>query len=937
VAGSVQVGNGHFIGRDFIQTVNHITQAGEDPEEAKSVIALYLHALAIDLAGLKLGEIDSAVDQSKQTPLQLADVYVPLDTTLQLVKGVGLAQFMTGDPAFRRDQMSSEREMRPVSALEALAAHRELTLLGKPGSGKSTFGSSTLLALAQVWQGHRDELAQLGETWTHGPLLPVRVILRRFAEWLPSGDKPARAGDVWNFVARDLENSGYGLSSETMKYVQRIARNEGAMILLDGLDECGDSSSRQRVLAAVRELMRSAGPKCRFLLTARPYAWPTGPDPDQGVYALADLNDTQIEQFIHAWYAALVKRGWRSPGESERKKADLLTARQRPDLLHLARNPLLLTLMATLHTNKGRLPDDRADLYNDSVELLMLRWNRQIGADQALLDVLDITGLRLSDLRGMLEELAFKVHEQNVGREGVADIGEDRLVRAFRPLLNNSKDKADVVVDYIEKRAGLLVGQGEKDGERQFTFPHRTFQEFLAACHLAAQGEFPAECARLARAAPAHWQVSLPLAARLAKAERGASAADELVGGVSIAEFCSRRQPTATDWNCALLAGTMLQEIGLGAINTRERTQAIASRVAHWLSASLSVHPREGGMDVRLRAQAGDVLAALGDPRFDPQRFYLPNDGLLGFVAIPADPDFMIGTRTGDFDRVMETVAASQDDRDFFKAEINDQPTPTREFYIARYPVTVAQFRTFVEATGFNIGDEDALSDPDSRPVRWVSWHEALAYCDWLNDALMKSSPTPNAVEINQYSRAATPCRQPEVPPVYSRHGDADLPAFDLLPLIQSGKWRITLPSELEWEKAARGGLVGTIFPWGDDPDPNRANYGESNIGGTSPVGCFPPNAYGLYDMTGNVWEWTRSLWGSDGQKPDFGYPYDPNDQKREDLKVGNDIYRVVRGGSWDRNQDYSRCAVRDRGRPDNRYGFSRGFRVVVLRSAPVV
>ena len=98
--------------------------------------------------------------------------------------------------------------------------------------------------------------------------------------------------------------------------------------------------------------------------------------------------------------------------------------------------------------------------------------------------------LKLSDLREVLEELAFKVHEQNVGKEGTADIGEDRLVRAFRPLLNNSKDKADVVVEYIEKRAGLLIGQGEKDGERQFTFPHRTFQEFLAACHLAARTTF---------------------------------------------------------------------------------------------------------------------------------------------------------------------------------------------------------------------------------------------------------------------------------------------------------------------------------------------------------------------------------------------------------------------------------------------------------------
>ena len=83
-------------------------------------------------------------------------------------------------------------------------------------------------------------------------------------------------------------------------------------------------------------------------------------------------------------------------------------------------------------------------------------------------------------------------------------------MQTFKPLLDDKWDKAAVVVEYVPKRAGLLVGQGEKDGERQFAFPHRTFQEFLAACHLAAQDDFPAECVRLARAAPAHWQVVKP-------------------------------------------------------------------------------------------------------------------------------------------------------------------------------------------------------------------------------------------------------------------------------------------------------------------------------------------------------------------------------------------------------------------------------------------
>lgn len=370
----------------------------------------------------------------------------------------------------------------------------------------------------------------------------------------------------------------------------------------------------------------------------------------------------------------------------------------------------------------------------------------------------------------MLEELAFKVHEQNVGREGTADIGEDRVVRAFRPLLSNSKDKAGVVVDYIEKRAGLLVGQGEKDGERQFTFPHRTFQEFLAACHLAARDDFPAECARLARAAPAHWQVALPLAARLAKAERAASAADELIGGSSIAEFRARRQPDAADWACALLAGTQLQEIGVGAINKRERTRAIATRVADWLVASLPVHPDEGGASAVQRAQAGDALVALGDPRLDPQRFHLPADDLLGFVRIAADPYFRIGTRRAHAKRVAKIIDAEVPD-----GEINDANTPTPEFYITRYSVTVAQFRAFVDATGFQIGDADALRDPGSRPARYVNWRGALAYCDWLNGMLANS-------------------------PALERSAIAGL--------VREGRWRVALPSELEWEKAARGGAA---------------------------------------------------------------------------------------------------------------------------------
>jgi hypothetical protein len=890
----IDTGDGYFIAVDFIQIIRNEVNRGDDPDEAQSVIAHYLHALANDLAGLKLGEIDVAARDPAHEPLQLADIYVPLYTHLRMPSDATLVQWLASNQRAALGDAGVQRETRRVSALEALAAHRELTVLGKPGSGKSTFGASVLLTLAQVWQGYHNELARLGESWSHGALLPIRVILRRFAEQLPSGNRPARAGDLWAFIGEDLRAGGYGLSADPLKYVERIARRHGALILLDGLDECGSNATRQRVLAAVNEFKRTAGEKCRFLLTARPYAWPSGPDPARGVYELTDLDDAQIQQFICAWYGALVRRNWLTPGDAGRKRDDLLKVRAGSDLLPLTRNPLLLTLTATMHANRGRLPDDRADLYNESADLLLLRWNRQIGADRALLEELAIPNLKLTGLRSVLEELAFKLHEDSLvtraeAADGdTADVGEDRLVRAFRPILNGSWDKAAVVVDYIEKRAGLLVGRGEKRGERQFTFPHRTFQEFLAACHLAAQVDFPATCVCLARSAPGHWQVVLPLAARLAKAERGASAADELIGGAPVAEFSKRQQPKEADWMCARLAGMMLLEIGVSVLRARDRTRAIVERVADWIAASLPIHLDECGLPARMRADAGNILATLGDPRFDPQRFYLPVGDDLGFVRIAADPEFRIGTRRADMQRMAKIIGAEVGDN-----EINDEITPTPEFFIARYPVTVAQFRAFVEQASFRIELASALNDRDNRPVRRVNWHEALAYCEWLNQ-MLATSP---ALADSEIAR-----------------------------LVCEDGWRVALPSELEWEKAARGGVPNAIFSWGNTLDPNRANYHDTEIGDTSAVGCFPGNGFGLSDKIGNLWEWTRSLW-------DFGYPYDLNDRRREDLTAKDDIARVMRGGSWGSHRDQARSAYRRRSLPDDSRD-SMGFRVV-LRSAP--
>jgi formylglycine-generating enzyme required for sulfatase activity len=181
-------------------------------------------------------------------------------------------------------------------------------------------------------------------------------------------------------------------------------------------------------------------------------------------------------------------------------------------------------------------------------------------------------------------------------------------------------------------------------------------------------------------------------------------------------------------------------------------------------------------------------------------------------------------------------------------------------YWIDRYPVTVAQYRSFCEATGRQMPKEPYWGWHDDHPIVNVSWHDAIAYCDWAG---------------------------------------------------------ARLPTEAEWEKAARG-VDGRKYAWGNEWDAGKCNNWESAPQQTTPVGSYPQGAspYGVEDMTGNVWEWCSSLF-----KP---YPYDANDG-RENLSAEG--RRVLRGGSMLNNQEYLfQCATRIGDLPDY-WLLTRGFR----------
>lgn len=145
---------------------------------------------------------------------------------------------------------------------------------------------------------------------------------------------------------------------------------------------------------------------------------------------------------------------------------------------------------------------------------------------------------------------------------------------------------------------------------------------------------------------------------------------------------------------------------------------------------------------------------------------------------------------------------------------------------------------------------------------------------------------------------------------------------------MQPATFNIQLPSEAEWEKAARG-TQGHKFPWGNTWQEDRANVEATDLKQTNPVGMFPEGggSYGVMEMAGNVWEWTRSRWGEGSiMQADYGYPYDPEDGREalDEIKIS-----ILRGGSWLNNEWNARCAYRIRNNPGI-FNNDNGLRLVV-------
>jgi formylglycine-generating enzyme required for sulfatase activity/GTPase SAR1 family protein len=837
--------------------------SGRGSEEA-SLRETYLSWVMEQTGYLALSGVDPAVKASeREARLSLEAVYTGLRTLYRV-------QYKDTDAG------TMGTATRLSSALAELNRHRRLVLLGAPGSGKSTFVNVLALGMAgelkaspvanlrlltspipkeRRWEWEKRE--EEPQPWDHGPLLPVRVILRDFAaKGLPPPGENATARHLWDFVEADLRDSGL---AEYFPLLKSDLQATGGLILLDGLDEVPEAETRRdQIRQTVESFVKGLGKHCRVLLTSRTYAYRNQDWSLQGFAEaeLAPFDEAQIDRFVSRWYdhmAALGRmKAEEAVGRAERLKQAIFHSDRLRDL---ARRPLLLTLMASLHAWRGgSLPERREELYADAVELLLDSWERQrlrVNAkgeyellQPSLREWLDVDRQKV---RQVLNELAFEIHSSQVGSEGTADLPEEKLVSRLLRISRNPKANPRQLVHYLTQDSGLL----EARGVGVYSFPHRTFQEYLAACHLTGES-FPNNLAELGRSGLGRWREVVLLAG--AKASRGSTASIwQLVEALCWREPGDPESDLPDAWGAHLAGQVVVESANLAEVADWNRPKL--ERLRHWLVHLL----RDERLPAIERALAGDVLARLGDPRSE----VMTVDGM-EFRKIQAGK-FWMGS--SDKDNVLGREGSRHE------VEI------PYEFRMARYPVTVAQFREYAKASGGEPEEAWILEQPANRPVTGVNWYEAVEFCHWLTGRWRKEGRI-------------------------------------------EGGWEVRLPSEAEWEKAARG-TDGARFPWGDEFETERVNADETGINHPSTVGCFPGGAspFGCEEMSGNVWEWTRSLWKD--------YPYRLDDG-RENLKTSSKSPRVLRGGGVNNDAWSVRCTARFGDDPSVRApGF--GFRVVLL------
>jgi hypothetical protein len=414
-------------------------------------------------------------EQKEHRPITIEDIFIRLQASREKIPEIeekGLAE---------KEEQNDKHELKEqaitnVTASDILREAKHLVVKGDPGSGKTM-----LLKYLVVTCADKRAEVELGLKANEEPCpLPVFIPLREFA-----AESAQREGD-YSLLDFFYTHAHEHLMVDLPRGFFEAALDSGCcLVCLDGLDEIWTVGQRKTVCDAVKAL---AGrfPKSRYVVTSRIVGYEESPldRRDFVHYSILPLTDAQIRDFLQRWYGLREH----DPTVLKQRVNSLITTIQRkPRIRELARNPLLLTIIALVHRVEAELPNERVKLYDICVTALVKTWE-------------DVKGLTIVEKqrpfyeyrRRLLEQLAYELHTRAEKPGQIQSIKEGDLeILLMRFLMQNprlgmaddpdgARDEARALIKLAVGRTGLLVERGK--GE--FAFPHLTFQEYLAACDI---------------------------------------------------------------------------------------------------------------------------------------------------------------------------------------------------------------------------------------------------------------------------------------------------------------------------------------------------------------------------------------------------------------------------------------------------------------------
>ena len=384
---------------------------------------------------------------------------------------------MSGDPIRVPEELRGGRRLIWDYLQSKQMANQNLAIIGPPGSGKTTLLRYMALTLA----GGRKRRRKLKAP----DKLPIVLFLRDHAQAISAGmsetpveDNPDKGSDAGLSLAQAAQMSAVksGKPMAPADWFEKQLEAGRCLIMLDGLDEVADLETRKQVVKWVERQMTDHG-KNRFLITSRPHGYRSNPLSGVTVLQVQPFNRKQVKRFVDNWYLANEIMSFQKDDDGVRMEAEegaedlLKRIRGTQALSDLAVNPLLLTMIATVHRYRSALPGRRVELYAEICEVFL-------GKRQAARGLtLDLTP---AQKQRVLQPLAYHVMcEQK--REIPQD--EALIVIAEALELVSPESTGEAFLKMIENESGLLV-------EREsgvYGFAHKTFQEYLAAAHVQEQ------------------------------------------------------------------------------------------------------------------------------------------------------------------------------------------------------------------------------------------------------------------------------------------------------------------------------------------------------------------------------------------------------------------------------------------------------------------